>query len=270
MIKPEVVAIIPAAGHARRLAPLPCSKEIFPIGFQQASYPGQWRPKVVTHYLLEHLREAGIAEAIMVIRRDKTDIVRYLGDGHAFGINLEYRMIDDSSSSPMSIDAAFDRVEQRTVALGFPDILFNPCRAYDQVLTRLSTSRADVVLGLFPVQHPSMVDMVAFDAHGEVTAFEIKPKKTALKYQWTLAVWTPRFSAFMHDYLGAGHCSPQRHIEILAFAQKSELYMSDVLYAAQRAGLKIYSVVVSNELCLDMGTPQTLCEAIRLYSAREL
>lgn len=270
MIKPGVVAIIPAAGRARRLYPLPCSKEIFPIGFQQASNPGQWRPKAVTHYLLEHLQEAGIAEAMIVVRRDKTDIAHYLGDGHAFGINLVYRVIDDSTSSPMSIDAVYDYVEQRTVALGFPDILFNPCRAYDQVLMRLSTSPADVVLGLFPAQHPSMVDMVAFDAHGEITTYEIKPKQTALTYQWTLAVWTPRFSAFMHDYIGVGHCSPQRHVEIHVSAQKSELYMSDVLCAAQRAGLKVYSVVVSNEPCLDMGTPQTLCEAIKLYSAKEL
>jgi len=29
----EVVGIIPASGRATRIAPLPCSKELYPVGF---------------------------------------------------------------------------------------------------------------------------------------------------------------------------------------------------------------------------------------------
>ena len=30
----EIIGVIPAAGRATRLGPLPCSKELFPVGFQ--------------------------------------------------------------------------------------------------------------------------------------------------------------------------------------------------------------------------------------------
>ena len=32
----DVVGLIPASGQATRIAPLPCSKELFPIGFRTA------------------------------------------------------------------------------------------------------------------------------------------------------------------------------------------------------------------------------------------
>ncbi|MGH8730039.1 MAG: hypothetical protein ACREV9_18180, partial [Burkholderiales bacterium] len=57
----NVIGVIPAAGRALRLQPLPCSKELFPVGMEDG------RPKVVCHYLLEKMRAAGIAKACIVI-----------------------------------------------------------------------------------------------------------------------------------------------------------------------------------------------------------
>ncbi len=45
----EIIGLIPAAGQATRLAPLPCSKELYPIGLER----GGARPKVVCEYLLD-------------------------------------------------------------------------------------------------------------------------------------------------------------------------------------------------------------------------
>ena len=56
----EVIGLIPAAGQSRRLQPLPCSKEVLPIGFHVDARTGQLAPKVVGHYLLEKFRAAGI------------------------------------------------------------------------------------------------------------------------------------------------------------------------------------------------------------------
>lgn len=267
MIKPDVIGIIPAAGHARRLGHLPCSKEIFPIGFQHDARSGQSRPKAVTHYLLEHFRDAGICEAIIIVRPDKNDIPRLLGDGHAFGVNLRYRTIIASPCSPISVDAAFEYVWGRTVALGFPDILFNSRGIYEPALSRLQTTGADIVLGLFPAQYPAMVDMVEMNPDGEMIRIQIKPSKTSLVYQWAIAVWNPRFSAFMHEFLDEGLLTPQRYSELLNRAQRqTELHMSDVVIAAQQHGLKVQTEVVSDLPCLDIGTPQTLSEAIRQYA----
>jgi len=50
----DVVALIPAAGNGTRIAPIPASKEVFPIGF--ANVEGD-KPevKVVSQYLFERL-----------------------------------------------------------------------------------------------------------------------------------------------------------------------------------------------------------------------
>ncbi|OEU63233.1 MAG: hypothetical protein BBJ57_07060 [Desulfobacterales bacterium PC51MH44] len=46
----EVVAATPAAEMATRLTPLPCSKELIPIGFSAIGQENKFRPKVVSHY----------------------------------------------------------------------------------------------------------------------------------------------------------------------------------------------------------------------------
>ncbi|MGH8772647.1 MAG: hypothetical protein ACREV2_15955, partial [Burkholderiales bacterium] len=69
----EVVGLIPAAGRALRLKPLPCSKELYPIGFHEAEPGVPFRPKVVCHYLLEKMRAAGITQVCIILLRGKWD-----------------------------------------------------------------------------------------------------------------------------------------------------------------------------------------------------
>ena len=59
----EVIGLIPAAGQATRLSPLPCSKELFPIGFGASKTGHNLVPKVVCQHLLEKMRLAGITKA---------------------------------------------------------------------------------------------------------------------------------------------------------------------------------------------------------------
>ena len=58
----DFVAVIPAAGRGTRISPSPCSKEIYPVGWQTIN--GKKKPKVISQYLLESLRSAGISEVI--------------------------------------------------------------------------------------------------------------------------------------------------------------------------------------------------------------
>ncbi len=56
----DVVALIPAAGRGTRIAPIPGSKEVFPIGF--ANVEGD-KPevKVVSQYLFDRMVAGGVA-----------------------------------------------------------------------------------------------------------------------------------------------------------------------------------------------------------------
>ena len=86
----DIVGLVPAGGRAERIAPLPCSKELFPIGFQMMKGNAQSRPKVVCQYLLEKFQLAGITQAYLVLRKGKWDIPAYFGHGELVNMHLGY------------------------------------------------------------------------------------------------------------------------------------------------------------------------------------
>ena len=135
----DVVSVIPAAGLATRLSPLPFSKELYPIGFSTAADHRPIRPKMVCQYLLERLHAAGINKAYIVIRDGKWDIPGFLGDGHTLGMNLAYLIMRLPFGAPYSIDQAYPFVKDAVVALGFPDIIFQPEDAFKQLLLKTKT-----------------------------------------------------------------------------------------------------------------------------------
>ena len=254
VIKSEVIGLIPAAGKATRLSPLPCSKELFPIGFEASSRDHNLIPKVVCHYLLEKMRLAGITNAYIVIREGKWDIPAYFGDGSILDMHLAYLMMGLPFGVPYTLDQAYPFVQDAIIALGFPDILFEADDAFDQLLAYQAAKEIDVVMGLFPCKRSRKADMVALGDDGRVERVVIKPRETKLRFSWAIAVWTPVFSRFMHEYLSA--------IEEKA-ARQPELFVGDVFNAAIQEGLKVEGVLVSDKPFLDIGTGDELFEAVK-------
>ena len=250
----EIIGLIPAAGKATRLSPLTGSKELLPIGCQTP----EGTPKVACHYLLEHMTMADIKKAYVVLREGKWDIPAYFGDGTAYGIHLAYLMMGRPYGPPFTLDQAYPFVQDALVALGFPDIIFESDDAFKRLIAKLAETKADVVLGLFPTHQPQNVDMVEVDRHYRVKHILIKPDKTNLKHTWGIAVWTPVFTHFMHEYL----MTVQGSFET-AKNEKTELHVGDVIQAGIVNGLKIMSVPVSNEPYIDIGIPENL-EKIRI------
>jgi glucose-1-phosphate thymidylyltransferase len=162
----EVVGLIPAGGLATRIAPLPCSKEVYPIGLRQVEGEDGKRPKVVCHYLLEKMRAAGITKAYIVLKEGKWDIPAYFRDGAMADINLAYLLLGLPFGAPYTLDQAYPFVQHSTVAFGFPDIVFQPDDAFAQLLIRQTHSKASAILGLFPAEHPQRVDMVDWKDDG--------------------------------------------------------------------------------------------------------
>jgi glucose-1-phosphate thymidylyltransferase len=96
--------------------------------------------------------------------------------------------------------------------------------------------------------------MVDSGADGKVSQIVIKPRRTQLRHTWGVALWTPVFSRFMHEYLAvAGKFG----------TQQPELFMGDVVQAAIGEGLRVEAVHVSDEPFLDIGTPDDLIRAVR-------
>lgn len=252
----EVVGLVPAAGTATRIAPLPFSKELYPIGFSFADGDCARSPKVVCHYLLEKMRSANVEKVFIVLRKGKWDIPAYLGDGQMLNMHLAYLMMRLPFGPPYTLDQAYPFVRNARVALGFPDIIFQPDDAFSRLLDRQSSTEADIVLGLFPVHEPSKWDMVELDETFRVRQIVIKPRETHLRHAWVIAVWTPVFTEFMHEFLAGAEATQE---------DREELSVGDVVQASICNGLRVDSVIFSEGSCLDIGTPDDLVRAVSAH-----
>src|SRR5688500_804040 len=118
----EPLGVIPGGGIATRLAPLPCSKELLPIGFRAT--PSGPRPVVGASCLRDSFTEARVRQVFWLLDRGKTDVMSYFGSGAAFGTRLAYVAIDSSPSVLHTVDGARAFLRDRPVLFGFPDIIF--------------------------------------------------------------------------------------------------------------------------------------------------
>ena len=256
-----VIGIMPAAGVSARLSHLPCSKELLPVGFVRT--PEGPRPKPVCLHLLERMRTAGIERVFIVLRPGKWDIPAYLGHGAQLGMSLAYLIMDLPHGAPYTADQAYPFARDCLVALGFPDIVFDPLNAYTALIARQRATDADVVLGLFCTDQPHTADMVDVGQDGRVRRIDVKPAHSDLSHTWMLCVWAPRFTEFLHAHLleheqrraGAGTVPP------------SELHLGHVIEAAIGGGLRVEGVHFNAGTALDVGTPDNLVRAVRRYSA---
>jgi glucose-1-phosphate thymidylyltransferase len=261
----EVIGLLPAGGQATRISPLPCSKEVYPIGFRSVDHSHGLRPKVVCHYLLEKMQLAGITKAYIVLRQGKWDIPAYLGDGTMLDMHLAYFIMRLPFGAPYTLDQAYPFVKDAVIALGFPDIIFQPDDAFVRLLAKQRSTNADIVLGLFPTDQPQTADMVDFDEDGKVNQIVIKPQYTRLKYAWVIAVWTSVFTHFMHEYLTNTLLEGQNGTE-LKIQGAREVFIGDVIQAGMNNGLRVESELFLDASYIDIGTPESLAKAVHNFS----
>jgi glucose-1-phosphate thymidylyltransferase len=260
---------------------LPCSKELYPVGFRAIDDdppPRNRRPKAVCHHILEKMQLAGVEKTFIVLRSGKWDIPAYLGDGTILGegpcrrhsasrsrnpMHLAYLMMRLPYGAPYTLDQAYPFVQDALIVFGFPDILFEPQDAFVQLIDHQATSSADVVLGLFPSDQPYKMDMVELEEGGAVRNIVIKPPESDLRYTWIIAVWTPAFTRYMHDYLAATLARADAgRADVRRLANGPELYVGDVIQAAINDDLRVEAVRFAEGLYLDIGTPSDLQRAV--------
>lgn len=252
----SLVGLLPTAGSARRISPLPCSKEILPVGYASKEGATQGTVKAPIQYLLEQMQTAGGRNAFIITNPKKIDLAAFLTDGADVGIDLAYLVTRESWGVPFTLDRAFAYVKEAIVLFGFPDILIDQLDAFETLLERLHEKEEELVLGAFPANSPSHEDLVALDDRGRVRRLEIKAAKSTLTLAWMLAVWRPRFSGFIREWTDRWRqqFSGDR-------AQMAEPYLGDVINAAIGAGIRVGAVTFDQGDYLDIGTPDSLARA---------
>jgi glucose-1-phosphate thymidylyltransferase len=250
----NVIGIIPAAGHAHRMGPLPCSKELLPLGIGSAEDQSGPRYRVTISYLLKALRSADITKAFIILRKGKWDIPGYLGDGSDFNMHIGYLMQGLPYAVPYTLDQTFQFMQQSIAALGFPDILYNGNEIFSKMLGRLKENDLDIVLGLFPADKPQNADGVEYDDDMIIRRVVPKPHDKKHPFVWAAAVWKPVFTHFMHDYLA--QLDPPKNGQI-------ELQIGHVMQEAITEGHRVAGVHVSKYPPIDIGTPENYTAVVK-------
>ena len=255
----DLVGVIPAAGTASRLGPLPCSKELLPVGYHHGTgEESTYRPKVVSHYLLERMRLVNVSKAYIILRKGKWDIPSYLGDGNHINLPIAYLMMTLPFGVPFTFDQSYPFVKEAMVVFGFPDILFKPEDAFVHLLDRQAESDADIVLGLFPSLQPKNEDLVKFGKDDRVSKIVVKPKSSKLQHTWLIAVWTPAFTHFLHDYVAILKKTNYDNPKAITDDNFKELFLGEVFNAAIEANFRVDYVYFNTGRFIDIGTPENL------------
>jgi len=248
----DLIGVLPAAGRGSRLGTIPCSKEVMPLGFQpDEDAPIAWRPVTAIETNLVALQLAGARRAVTIISESKADVVRYVGDGRRYGLDVAYVYQQQLRGMPFALNLARPWVGRATTIFAMPDTLITPITTIAHLTADHQYHGADVTLGLFTTNTPQRFGMVALDAHGRVVRSEEKPTQSDMNLMWGLAVWSPRFADFLSTYL-ADYTD-----------QNQEALLGSVFRAALEVGLSIRGLVLEGASYHDIGTPGDFQSAVR-------
>lgn len=167
-----IVGVIPAAGHATRLQPLPGSKEMIPIS---------GRP--VMDYIVERMRAGGCTRLRVVTRPEKEDVI-----AHAEELGAEVVLDRPTSVSESFLAGMANLAEDDIVLIGFPDTLWEPVDGYRPLVAAVREG-SDVALGLFRVDVSDLrrSDVVVIDDDGRIERIDVKPAEPLSEWIWGCA-----------------------------------------------------------------------------------
>jgi len=78
-----------------------------------------------------------------------------------------------------------------------------------------------------------------------------------------MAIWTPVFTGFMHDYLSARQRIADKNKIGINQDQQNGLHVGDVIQAAMQIDMQIGMVLFKEGSCLDIGTPEDMMKAVK-------
>jgi glucose-1-phosphate thymidylyltransferase len=197
-------------------------------------------PTPVINLALRSLVNAGISRCIVSISDRKPELLRYLGDGSEFGLQLAFVHQPTPTGLSSAVDLAFPWVREAYSCLLLPDTIVDPFDALTRVVNVAQDERADLVLGVFPTDTPEQLGPVHFDRNRRILEVLDKPVRTDLRNTWSIAVWSPAFSDFLHE-----RAYP---------AAEPDLPLGSVFNLAVHEGMSAYAVWFTGGSVTDIGS----------------
>ncbi len=236
--------IVLAGGSGTRLFPMTAvfSKQL------QVVYD-----KPMIYYPISTLMQAGIRDILIISTpKDTPNFAKLLGDGSAWGLNLQYIVQDRPGGIAESFIYGHDFIGNDQVCLILGDNLFyGPMGFFQQAV---KSNNGATVFG-YRVNNPSAYGVVEFDSTGKVKSIEEKPEIPKSKYA------IPGLYVFNNNV--------KDKVKILQPSKRGELEITDLQKLYQAEGKLNVEIMERGIAWLDTGTPESLMEASTFIHAIE-